>query len=173
MAAAQPFRLIGKVMQKRAKDFPVAAARLTRTIASVIGEDVVRETPVDTGSARSNWIMLVGQIANYTIPAYVPYPKTHQSAYAYRAGQAAAGHVHALGTGDKEEQGNLVAALSQHFEAIRSYDPSKDTTIYLSNHLPYIGRLNLGSSPQTAAGFVNRAVEKGVAAGRRLKLMEP
>ena len=34
--------------------------------------------------------------------------------------------------------------------------------VYISNNVPYIGRLNLGSSPQAPAGFVERAIEKAV-----------
>lgn len=170
--ATQPFYLIGKVMSKRAADFGVASRKLTVTIASVIGEDVVRETPVDEGVARSNWIMSLDQIATYTIPAYDPHPKTHHSVYARRALERAAGIVHVLGTGDKEESGNLIGALSQHFATLQQYDPVRNKTVYLANHLPYIGKLNAGSSPQTEAGFVQRAVEKGLDAAKRKKLME-
>ena len=35
----------------------------------------------------------------------------------------------------------------------------KNTTIYISNNLPYIGRLNDGHSKQTAVGFVQTSVE--------------
>lgn len=167
---AQPFQLIGKVMKKRADDFVVASGRLTTSIAGVIGREVVLDTPVDTGTARSNWIMSVDQIATYIIPAYAPLPKTHSDVYERRAGERAGGHVHALGTGDKEESGNAAAAMAQHFAAIQSYDPVRNKTIYLANNVPYIGRLNAGYSPQTAPLFVERAVEKGVTNARRMNL---
>lgn len=42
-------------------------------------------------------------------------------------------------------------------------------TIYIVNNLPYIENLNEGSSPQAAAGFVQRSVSEGtrVAVARR------
>lgn len=165
--AVQPFNLIGKVMKKRADNFPRASYRLTTSIAAVIGREIATETPVDTGTARSNWIMSIDQIATYTIPAYVPYIKTHANQYAARKGQQ-----HVMGTGDKEEQANLAAVLAQHFAAIQSYDPVRNKTIYLSNHLPYIVRLNQGYSLQTEPGFVERGFEAGIAQARKMKLLE-
>lgn len=47
-------------------------------------------------------------------------------------------------------------------------------TLYLVNRVPYIGRLNAGSSPQAPAGFVQAAVQRGLArarASRRLGLL--
>lgn len=41
--------------------------------------------------------------------------------------------------------------------------------IYLSNNTPYIGRLNQGYSPQSAAGFVERAYNKVAAQVDRRK----
>lgn len=169
---AQPFALIGKVMEKRAANVVAGAAKVARAVATRIGEEVVYDTPVDTGTARSNWIMTIDEIATYTIPAYVPYPKTHHDIYEHRAGQKAAGYVHALGTGDKEETANASAALAQHAAAIEQYDALFNHTIYIANNVIYMGRLNEGYSPQTEAGFVMRAVEVGVAAAARISLLE-
>jgi|ERR1051326_2164609 hypothetical protein len=168
---AQPFQLIGKVMQKRAANFAVASAQVARTAGSVIGREVATDTPVDTGAARSNWIMTIDEIATYTIPPYVPYIKTHSEDYARRASDRAVGVKHVLGTGDKEERANLAAVLAQHFAALQRFDPVQNKTIYIANNLPYMERLNAGYSPQTEAGFVERAVELGVVAIRRMKLM--
>ena len=39
--------------------------KLLRTAALVADREVVRRTPVDTGHARSNWIVTTGEPANY------------------------------------------------------------------------------------------------------------
>lgn len=169
--AAQPIQLIGTVMNKRANDVMKSVGLIARKAASAIGESVVTETPVDTGTARSNWIMTIDQIANYTIPAYVPYIKTDSWTYGARAKDRSAGVKHVLGTGDKEETANLVAALAQHFVALQRFDPEVNDTIYITNSLPYIEKLNLGYSLQTDAGFVERAVDVGVEAIRTMKLV--
>jgi hypothetical protein len=171
--ATQPFRLIGTVINKRAADIPRAVGSVARKCAAVIGENVAKDTPVDSGVARSNWLMGIDQILTYTIPAYAPYIKTSSEIYAQRAAERIAGHGHVMGTGDKEETANLVAVLSQHFTALQHFDPAVNNTIYLSNSLPYMEKLNMGSSPQTAAGFINRAVDTGIAAIRGMKLMGP
>jgi hypothetical protein len=44
-------------------------------------------------------------------------------------------------------------------------------TLYISNNLPYINRLNEGWSAQAPAGFVERAVAQGRAVVRRMKLL--
>jgi len=167
---AQPFAMIGKVMNKRAADFPVAAGKVARSVAANVGEAVVRDTPVDTGAARSNWIMTIDQIATYIIPPYAPYPKTHSDIYAYHANERAAGRTHMIALGRKDEESNAVSAIAQHFAALQHFDPARNNTIYIANNVPYMGKLNAGYSPQTPAVFVMRAVEKGFETARAMNL---
>lgn len=44
--------------------------------------------------------------------------------------------------------------------------------IYISNNLPYIGRLNEGWSAQAPAGFVERAIQTGAQAVKGVKLLD-
>ncbi len=168
MANFHSFQKLNEVMVKRGTDFKKNAAELTRRIATVIGETVAKETPVDTGTARSNWIMTRGAPASYSIPAYVPYRKTHQVQYAVHK---ATGPHPGGGLGDKEEVANLEAVKAQHTAALAAYNPDTDKTVYLANNVIYIGRLNDGYSPQTAAGFVERAVKRGIEAAWTMRLM--
>jgi hypothetical protein len=67
------------------------------------------------------------------------------------------------------------AALSASISAARArINSSKEgETIWLSNNLSYIQRLNQGSSAQAPAGFVERAVETArVALRRRLRILQ-
>ena len=44
-----------------------------------------------------------------------------------------------------------------------------DDVVYIANNLWYIEDLNAGKSPQAAAGFVGRAVARGIAEGNALR----
>jgi len=48
--------------------------RIAQRAALVGGDYLARETPVDTGYARSNWVGTINEPFIGTIPAYVPYP---------------------------------------------------------------------------------------------------
>lgn len=103
------------------------SSEAVRTVALTLDQLLVLSTPVDTGRARSNW--LVGINA----------PRRQE--------------VDAL---DKSGQQPIQVAAGTIAEA----KPGDD--VWLSNNLPYIIRLNDGSSPQASAGFVERAVEQSV-----------
>lgn len=122
------------------------ADRITREAALAIDQTVVLATPVDTGRARSNWIVSAGGPNEATREAYVP--------------------GSGLGRG---EGANAAGAIAQGRRVIRSR-PRGGGDIYVQNNLPYIGRLNEGSSAQAPANFVAKAVSTGLAAvrGRRV-----
>jgi hypothetical protein len=88
----------------------------------VLGE-LIKNTPVDTGRAKSNW-----------------WPEINVVSVEIR--EPSSGN---------EAQGLAVAARYKLTD-----------TIYISNNLPYIRRLNEGHSTQSPAGFVEAAVQAGV-----------
>ncbi len=45
-------------------------------------------------------------------------------------------------------------------------------SVYISNNLPYINRLNDGYSAQAPAGFVQKAVQPAISAIRQVKLLK-
>lgn len=51
-----------------------AVTQTVQKIALVAGDAFARETPVDTGVARSNWVMTRDETFTGVIPAYFPYP---------------------------------------------------------------------------------------------------
>lgn len=118
--------------------------RITRETALAIDQTVVLATPVDTGRARSNWIVSSGGPNGNTRGPYAP-------------GKG-------LGRG---EGANAAAAIAQGRRAITTHSYGD---IYVQNNLPYIGDLNAGSSAQAPANFVAKAVSTGLAAvrGRRV-----
>lgn len=108
-----------------------------RKAALAIDNALVTSTPVDTGRARSNWIM------NFDSPASGTRPATDQG-----------------------------SALAANQGKLATFDLSKNVAIHLTNNLPYIGKLNEGSSDQAPAGFVQGAVLAGLQAVKSIKLLK-
>lgn len=121
-------------MDRLAKAIPVNVKRNLKQTVLVIDQAVVTSTPVDTGRARSNWIVGTGP-STKAIDAYVP------------------------GTGGDTGGQNAQAALQQAQDFLDSNDVS---VIYISNNLSYIEVLNGGSSAQAPAGFIEAAVQAGI-----------
>lgn len=77
------------------------------------------------------------------------------------------GEVDTYGPGGAATAG----AIAQARSAVQAVDSSRDV-IYISNNLPYIGRLNDGSSAQAPAGFVQQGVQAATNATRAARLLE-
>jgi hypothetical protein len=73
-------------------------------------------------------------------------------------------------TDDKSKSGG--SAIAKAAGVIAGYDRDKDAEIHITNNLPYIGRLNEGSSYQAPANFVSIATRQGVKAVKGAKLLE-
>lgn len=77
--------------------------------------------------------------------------------------------------------GVLPAPASPAGGAQRSIDETRATAdmyrgqgaIHITNNLAYIGKLNEGTSAQAPAGFVEEAVNVGIAAVRGTRLLDP
>lgn len=98
-----------------------------------ITANLVEDTPVDLGWARANWVPYVG--TNRTTPV------TSKPTPGGVAAQAAA-------------QASAQAAVLGYRLA--------SGAVFISNNVPYIGRLNDGSSTQAPRGFVQAGIRRGV-----------
>ncbi len=118
------------------------------TAALVTAREVITETPVDTGRARSAWVGSKNA-PSPTSPAqpYFPYPQFTDPE-------------------KKFETANRDAAIEQVSGAFAGHDLSD--TLYLTNHVDYLPKLNAGASRQTDAGFVETASVAGRAVARKL-----
>jgi bacteriophage HK97-gp10 putative tail-component len=130
-------------MERISKVIPVNVAKALKETVMVIDQAVVLATPVDTGRARSNWIVGTGP-STEAIDAYAP--------------------------GKKGSSGgaNADAALQQAQDFLSATDVS---VIYISNNLSYIQYLNEGSSAQAPAGFIEVAVQAGIDHVKTLKVL--
>ena len=136
MASLEQF---SKRIVLRGKSVSRNADRLTRKVALAADQAVVMGTPVDTGRARSNWIVQVGSAPSSVIEAY--------------------SEGKGLGRG---ENANAAAALAQGEQAVSGYVGGKGQAIHITNNVPYIGKLNEGSSAQAPEHFVETAVLQAV-----------
>lgn len=119
--------------------------RLVRRVALAVDGAVVIATPVDTGRARSNWIVNIGSPSTEVIPAYVE------------------------GKGGSAGAAAARAALDQGSATIAGYQKGQE--IHITNNLPYISRLNDGYSAQAPGNFVQIAVQQGAETVRGAKLL--
>jgi len=135
-----------KRFYRLAKGVEIAALTVSKEQALDVQYSLAKDTPVDVGTARSNWRISIGRPLSGSIRAYNPYASRHAPPY--------------IGGGSKNEQANLSAVVAQGRARLSKY---KSGSIYISNTLGYIGPLDRGHSNQTTAGFVARAVAAAIA----------
>lgn len=121
--------------------------KMVRKVVIAADQAIVLSTPVDTGAARSNWLVGLDQPNRAKIPPYSP-------------GQG-------LGAG---EGANASAAMEQCQQTVAQYKNGQ--TVYISNNLDYIQALNEGHSAQAPAGFVEAGVQLAASHIRRTKVTE-
>lgn len=119
----------GRRMRLRGQSVADEADQLTRKVALAALSTVTTETPVDTGRARSNWLVALDSPRRDVIESY-------------------------------GKDGSAEAATASGSAVISGYRNGQ--AIYITNNLPYIGRLNDGWSAQAPAGFVETAVAAAV-----------
>lgn len=129
-----------------ANKFDANVNKVVKKTAVVVDQAVVLATPVDTGRARSNWIVSTGSPSGGTRKPYAP--GSH------------------LGT---SESGNAGGAIAQGHAAVSGRLPGQP--IFIVNNLPYIEELNNGHSDQAAAGFVEKAIQAGNAFLRKARVL--
>lgn len=130
----------------RGKNIQDNADKLTRKVALAVDQAVVSATPVDTGRARSNWIVALDDAPEDVIAAYIP------------------------GKDGSTGGSNTQAALDQGQKAVAGYKTGKE--IHICNNLPYIQRLNDGWSKQAGKQYVERATLEAAQAVQSFKLVE-
>lgn len=98
---------------------------------------LVRDTPVDTGKAISNWQVGIGDAPTEELEAYVP------SDWGSTATP------------------NRAAALSAGIRQIKGYKSGEGKAVHIVNNAKHIDSLNRGHSKQAPRNFVQMAVLAG------------
>lgn len=139
------FKQFSKRIRIIGDGIPEKVNKLVKRVALVVDQALVTSTPVDTGAARSNWVVRINEPNQGTIDPYVS------------------------GSGGSSGNANAAAALEQGKRVIL---PRKnEQEIHITNNLPYIKRLNNGHSAQAPAGFVQMAVTVGVKTARQGRIL--
>ena len=106
--------------------------KLVSRLALNITALLISDTPVDTGWARANWVPSVGS----------PRERT-------------------AGTREAAEDGRIdLGPQTTGQLEVSTYKLGSD--VFISNNVPYIGRLNAGSSSQAPAAFIQSAILRGI-----------
>lgn len=133
-------------IRERGRQVEAGANRIKREVALIADREVVLATPVDTGRARSNWIVSLQAPILAEREPYAP-------------GEG-------LGI---SERANAQGAIDQGKDRINAAKPGQ--TIFISNNVYYIGFLNDGTSAQAARGFVQTAVMQAVGSVRGARIL--
>jgi hypothetical protein len=146
MASSSGFSSLADYSTRFVKAFPKIALGIVQEVVRACHKEVVTATPVDTGLARSNWIVSLGTpvavvIRPYAQGSHLGVAETQNAAAAISAGSAV---IDAAGVGT--------------------------TTFIVQNNVPYIGELNAGSSKQAPALFVEKGIDAGIVKLNGLKL---
>lgn len=123
------------------------ANQAVRKAALAADQVAVLRTPVDTGRARSNWVVSIGQ------------PELDQVAFSGSDSQAG------------NEAAATVKALNQANQALSKYD-IRLGPIYITNNLEYIIYLDEGSSPQAPDGITKFALQAARFQLKKARLLE-
>lgn len=112
------------------------SADLLKMAAIEFFRQAIIATPVDTGRARMGWNATINEPSN-EVPA--PAPEGHKGK--------------SKGGSEYYPMPKITASLVQGVVKISD-------KIFITNRVPYIGKLNAGSSEQAPARFVERAAER-------------
>jgi hypothetical protein len=140
-------------IKARASKLGANVNRAVRKLALVIDRELVLATPVDTGRARSNWIVSLG----------IPETEVREPYKPHAPGSKGGG----AGTG---EGANAQEALTQGAGVIARRRQGQ--SIHITNNVPYITKLDAGHSKQAPANFVRRSIMNGIAVLRATKVIE-
>ena len=114
------------------------ARNAIRKVTLAVHRALVMATPVDTGRARSNWVVTVGAPSSQEIEPHAP--------------------------GQKGSTGAANTAISLGVARLAVARAAATDTVYVVNNVPYIGLLNSGHSAQAPANFVETAIQAAVSA---------
>ncbi|MGD9210530.1 MAG: hypothetical protein PVI90_07130 [Desulfobacteraceae bacterium] len=136
-------------MKLRGKRLGTEVNRIVRQVALQIDQAVVLATPVNTGFARSNWIVSLDVPVDHTHDPFSPIKK-------------------GMDPNKINESANAKGAIDQGKQVIATRKLEQD--VYITNNTSYIGKLNDGSSAQAPAQFVETAIEVGSRTIRNAKV---
>lgn len=125
--------------------------------------DVVDRTPLDTGEAKSGWVLTLGSPSSFR-------PPPHNEGGRVPPGRPRHSGMLPLYKGLVEKhEDDMYERLNVANGAYRVRGPlSARTVIHITNNVPYVKDLEAGSSPQAPAGITRPAMAAAVADLKRI-----
>lgn len=142
---AKDLRYLATRMPKYAKALGLDVLAYEQEISLSVIAALASDTPVDRGTARSNWQLTLGSAAMGVRAAFSPFASRWRAPYGSGGSK-----------GETRNQAGVVWSASNTLKG-----RTADQAIYIANNLPYIEPLNEGHSPQSSAGFIQRAIIRG------------
>ncbi len=136
-------------MQALREQLPTYANEKKKEAVTVVHNELLLRTPVDTGQAVSNWIVSVNAPVADDYFAYAPSP---------RGAMLNGVWTHTVDPSVTREA-NAPFAQEQRDLTLATTEPEE--IVYITNSLPYIQRLENGSSSQAPVGFVDASILVG------------
>jgi hypothetical protein len=129
---------------------------LTKRVVKRALVALVEGTPVDEGDARSNWRVSLGNPTRSVIPAYSPGKK--------------------LGIGERQNARATIqagiATINQLRVGAKRGSGQAGTALFITNAIPYLGRLRDGSSSQQPNDWVEIALLDAQAEIAQVRLLD-
>jgi hypothetical protein len=151
---------LANFVDRMAVRIPVATNDLKKGVTRTILASLTQTTPADTGQAISNWQTSLDTPIETTRSAFSPSPKGRMinGVWTHAVDPIETAHANAPPTYD---EGVIIIDSAQ-----------PEQSIFISNILPYIKKLDQGSSKQAPEGFIDQAflLAKSVLARARLAL---
>lgn len=137
--ATDDLKSFAVVMEKTAAAVILDANEYQNELATRFVALVAAKTPVDAGTAKSNWVVSLGSAFTGIRAAFAPFLS--------RKHGGSGGYV--------GETRNQAGVLWSAAAILKGNKTGQD--VYITNNLPYIQRLNEGWSKQAPGGFVEAA----------------
>lgn len=128
------FADLSKSLRQQAKNIESNASLLVRRCATVVIEELAVRTPIDSGRAKSNWIVTLN---SPTIARIEPH------------------HFGVLGSTAPQTIKTVQARAAIVINRFKIGD-----TVIIQNNLDYIVDLEKGSSKQSPAGFIHQSLAR-------------
>lgn len=138
---------------------PLAAGELKKDAVRAIVKGLTEVTPADTGGAISNWLVSNDLPEIAIVPPFAPSPRGRMvnGKWMHSVDPEVTAHANVSPTQEAAEA------------AIEASLPGQ--SLFIANSLPYIEKLDQGSSTQAPYGFVDRAVILGRSIVDRAKFL--
>ncbi len=117
-------------LERRADQIDDGLTRVARGVGTFVLTTAAEETPVNTGRARSNWVVSLRAPSRETRGPFAPGMR--------------------LGI---RETANLQAVVQAGQTVINSFQARENSSLWITNNVSYIVELNRGSSPQQPLGI--------------------